>query len=667
MKYKSFYTLLILLISTNIFAKSTDQKKAINGIIDLTEININNAKIIKLQGKWEFYWKQLLTPNDFNDTINNNTPHYFKLPKSWSSYKINNKKIPAKGYATYRLIIKKQADTKETIYGLKISSVFSNYKLWVNNKLVNSVGTVSNNINESEPKFYYQDIPFVLDPTEENTKEIEIIIQVSNFSHQRAGLQKPIFFSNYENISHVTRTKDILNLIIIGIILVISIIHFNIYIFRKKDISNLYFSLLSLVMILRNISTGDRIITYIFPNINWEILVKLDNFSAYGTIPLFTFFIYSLFKDDFPKIMKNVLIGLGIIITIFVFTTPAITYGKLRIFYEIYILLGGLYLTFGILLVAAIRKRETAILSFLAFFILYATAINDVLSSMGLIQSAYVAPYGLVIFMFLQSISITSKSAKAINQNEELSEQLSYEKDNLEKNIEKRTSELKIQHQELIQHQENEKKQNWINTGMASINEILSANKNNINNLSKKLISAIIKYTNANIGAIYLLNSSEEKPYLELIADYGYDKETKEDKSKFGTSIGLVGSTFSTNKITHINNIPDDYIKINSGLGTAKPKSLLIIPLNIDKKVLGVIELASFNDFTEIELNFIKKIAQNISIDINNVKMNEYNVNMLKKVEKQNQVMKDKELEMKNNLEEMEYYREQYEILKNSN
>ncbi|MDA3779017.1 MAG: 7TM-DISM domain-containing protein, partial [Bacteroidales bacterium] len=265
-------------------------------------------------------------------------------------------------------------------------------------------------------------------PKDQQTNKIEIIIQVSNFSHQRAGLQKPIFFSTYNKLKHKTRTNDIINLIILGIILIISVNHFNMYIFRKKDISNLYFSILSLVMILRNISTGDRIITYIFPNINWEFLVKLDNFSAYGTIPLFSLFIYSLFKLDFPKFMKNLLIGLGIIITIFVFTTPAIIYGKLRIFYEIYILLGGLYLTFGVLLKATIKKRDTALLSFLAFFILYATAINDVLSSMGLIQSAYIAPYGLVIFMLLQSISITSKSAKAINENEILSKQLSFEK-----------------------------------------------------------------------------------------------------------------------------------------------------------------------------------------------------------------------------------------------
>lgn len=84
-------------------------------------------------------------------------------------------------------------------------------------------------------------------------------------------------------------------------------------------------------------------------------------------------------------------------------------------------------------MIAAIRRRPTAFFTFLGMFILYMTAINDILSSMGVIQSAYLAPYGLVAFMLIQSITITVKSAKAINNNEELGAALRIEKQNLEK------------------------------------------------------------------------------------------------------------------------------------------------------------------------------------------------------------------------------------------
>ena len=325
---------------------STNGYQINNGVLDLKLIDISETKSIKLQGDWEFYWNKLLEPKDFEN--NELKPDlYGKVPKSWSSYQIDSIKLPIKGFATYRMVIHKKADTATTIYGLKVYTVFSNYKLWVNGKLLSEVGVVGKTKEEAKPEFKFKDIPIVLNPDIENTENIEIIFQVSNYFHRRSGLQRPIFFSTFNNISSETRWMDILNLIIVGIILVIGVNHLNMYLFRRKDVSNLYFSIVCLVMILRNLSTADRIITYIFPNIGWELIFKLDNFSGFGTIPLFALFIYSLFKVDFPKIIKDIILYIGIIITILVFATPANFYGKFRMAFEIYILIFGLYLQNG--------------------------------------------------------------------------------------------------------------------------------------------------------------------------------------------------------------------------------------------------------------------------------------------------------------------------------
>jgi len=436
------------------------------------------------------------------------------------------------------------------------------------------------------------------------------------------------------------------------------------YFFRRNDISNLYFSIVCIVMILRNISTEDRIITYISPNINWELLVKLDNFSGFGTIPLFALFFYSLFKDDFPKIMRNALILFGIFVTLFVFATPANFYGQYRTLFEIYILVGGLYVTFGVLLTATLRKRETALFTFIGMFILYATAINDVLSSMGLIQTAYVAPYGLVTFMVIQSITITHKSANAINQNELLSEQLKHEKENLEKNIFDRTKELQSQHEVLILHQQKEKQQNWINTGISQINDILADNKNDFSKLSDKVLSNLVKYIGANFGVLYVLNEFDtNEPYLELVSDFGCSKDIRENKSKINTNIGMIGASFTENRVMLINDIPENYIKIKSGLGEAKPSSLLIVPLSIENNVFGIMEIAGFKPFTELETDFVKRIALNIASQLNNTRMNERNLQLIEKYKEQEQLMSEKEEEIRQNFEELKIMREEYEKL----
>jgi transcriptional regulator with GAF, ATPase, and Fis domain len=315
-------------------------------------------------------------------------------------------------------------------------------------------------------------------------------------------------------------------------------------------------------------------------------------------------------------------------------------------------------------MVAALRKRETALFTFIGMFILYATAINDVLSSMGLIQTAYVAPYGLVTFMVIQSITITYKSAKAINQNENLSEQLTQEKENLEKNIYERTKELRSQHDLLILHQQKEQQQSWINNGIAQINDILADNKNDFTALSDKVLSKLVKYIGANFGVLYMLNQFETNdPYLELISDYGCSNETREQKSKIYTNTGMLGAAFTENRVMIINDIPENYIKIKSGLGESKPKSLIIIPLSIEDNVFGMLEIASFKSFTDLETEFVKRIALNIAAQLNNTRMNEKNLQLIEKYKEQEQLMSEKEEEMRQNFEELKLMREEYEKL----
>ena len=661
-------TFLTFLLINSTYASINSTFIASQGIINLGISRVLETDNIKLQGEWEFYWNQLYEPKDFSEPKSLIKPLFIKVPKSWSSQKVNGTKLPSIGYATYRLIITKQPDLQQTIYGLKVSSIFSNYKLWVNGKLITSVGTIGKSENQSNPKFSYNDIPFTISPSDGNTDKIEIIFQVSNFSHQRSGIHFPIYFGKYDNLVESTRSNDILNLLIIGIVLIIGINHLILYIFRKQDKSNLYFGIICLVMILRNITTGDRIITFFFPNINWELLVKLDNFSGFGTIPIFALYFYILYKDDFPRIIKNIFLYIGIIITALVFATPAIFYGRLRTFFELYILFGGLYLTFGVLLISSIRKRPYALASFLGMFILYATAINDVLSSMGIIQTAYVAPYGLVGFMLIQSIAINRKSANAINQNELFSIQLTHEKENLEHKIDERTRELQQQHDELLKHQEKEQLQNWVNMGVTQINEVLTQNKDNFSELSKNVLKALLNYLDAKLGAMYILNDdSEENRFLELVTDFGVNKEHKSEYGVIPIDSGLVGATFTNNEVQLITELPDNYLAINSGLGKATPKSLLLVPLCYDEKVFGVIEIASFNVISTYELEFVNKVALSIANNLNTVKMNDRNIKLIQQFKEHSEMMQENEQRLRQNLEELEFIREQYEMLKKSN
>jgi transcriptional regulator with GAF, ATPase, and Fis domain len=293
-------------------------------------------------------------------------------------------------------------------------------------------------------------------------------------------------------------------------------------------------------------------------------------------------------------------------------------------------------------------------------FLLYATAINDVLSSMELIQMPYIAPYGLVTFMLLQSFTMTSKSARAINQNEALSIELALEKESLEQKIEERTSELQSQHKAVLDHQEREKIQNWIGKGLAKVNHVLSVHKDDFSVLSRKVLTTLVKYMGAKLGALYVIDDEGESKHLQLVAHYGGNRQMVEQNSTIEPGKGLVGATFADNQIQVISNIPDSYYEINSGLGSSKPKNILLVPLSTDESVLGVLELARFDNFKPEEIDFIKQIAFSIASNLNNVRMNERNVNLIKQLQDQAAELQEKEERMRESLEELEFYRENY-------
>ena len=76
---------------------------------------------------------------------------------------------------------------------------------------------------------------------------------------------------------------------------------------------------------------------------------------------------------------------------------------------------------------------------------------------------------------------------------------------------------------------------------------------------------------------------------------------------------GLNGQVAKDKKILYLNNIPDNYINVVSGLGNGKACHLIIIPLLLNKETFGIIELTSFRPFNEEFIWTMRNIAKIIS------------------------------------------------------
>jgi hemerythrin-like metal-binding protein/PAS domain S-box-containing protein len=193
----------------------------------------------------------------------------------------------------------------------------------------------------------------------------------------------------------------------------------------------------------------------------------------------------------------------------------------------------------------------------------------------------------------------------------------------------------------------------WTTEGLAQFGEILRRHTENINLLSKDIISSLIKYLNANQGGIFILNDSDEKDiYLELIAAYAYNREKFFDK-RINPGEGLVGGVAVEKYTIYLTDLPEEYIDIESGLGDANPKSLLIVPLKLEDEVLGVIEIASFNEFKQYEIELVERIGESIASTLSTAKINTRTAELLEQSRVSEQEMQEQEEKMRQDIEEI--------------
>jgi cell shape-determining protein MreC len=239
-------------------------------------------------------------------------------------------------------------------------------------------------------------------------------------------------------------------------------------------------------------------------------------------------------------------------------------------------------------------------------------------------------------------------------------QQLKQDKLILEKKIQagqdelnRKKAEVEEQRNILEEREKSEREIRFFNQGLALFSEILSKNKENISQLSQQIITKLVEYVEANIGAIYILNDNDkDKPVLELEGAYAYSQESDAKKTLL-VKEGEVGACFQTGETIIMTELPDSYVKIKSGLGEVNPRFLLLIPIKLHTEILGVIELAAFHSIEDYKINFIEKLSENIFSVLANLKANKMVKEMYQQTQMQAEELKSQEEEMRQNMEEM--------------
>lgn len=373
-----------------------------NGFLDLSN---TNKKIISLKGDWEFYWNEFLSLEEIK---NKNPKNFCYVPRNWFSCNPNSL---GRGYATYYLKIKIPENWLNHYIGMYIPTIGTSYELFVNQKFITRIGEVHTS-EMQKPMYGNQFVYWYADQLEQN-----IVIYVSNFHHRSGGIWYNIEFGLKEHLERNFFLYIFYDLFVFSSVFIIGIFHLGVFIQKRyiqtidKNPSekNLFlFSIFCFLISIRALFTNHYVIYRILPEkwINWFVFVQIEYLTHILGIIAFTFFITNLYEFKYNSLIRKItLIGNIFFLLEVIITTPYVFTNHL-IYNQILILIISIYILF-LIFYHTFKKTIGALEVLIGSLILFLTLINDIFYSRTEISTAYLFPFGFVLFFLLQSFMLS--------------------------------------------------------------------------------------------------------------------------------------------------------------------------------------------------------------------------------------------------------------------
>ena len=155
--------------------------------------------------------------------------------------------------------------------------------------------------------------------------------------------------------------------------------------------------------------------------------------------------------------------------------------------------------------------------------------------------------------------------------------------------------------------------QNWIQTQLAEVAE-MNQGIFQVNELADRLVSKLTPMLGASIGAVYLKQKDNDEPIFRRVASYGNG-----GREQFKMGEGIVGQAAIDKKVVLIEDVPENYQLIKTGLGDVRPKAILIAPVLYERDTIAVLEFASMKGFSELEYQTLIQMVETLGMAIHSV------------------------------------------------
>lgn len=619
---KIFAFLLFICVASGVYTQPGIE----NGVMDLRKSSIRELGILSLEGEWDFYWNEFISP----ETINSRKPgNRIRVPHNW---KLLN--YPGYGYATYhlkiflpeledvsqiddfseRLLAEKGINHK---YSLLLTDIGTAYELFVNNVKVAGNGRIGTDRETSEPFLKHRTVELLL---ERSTEELDIVLHVSNFDHTMSGLYNSIKLANSRDASYQKRRIFTIDLIVFSTLAIMGFYHLGLFFNRKKDRSPLYFGIFCILISARTISINERMILDLIPGMGFRLIHKIEFISFYYGSTIFIQFISSLFPESKLIYFDRAFRFLSTSATAIVIFFPMRIYTKTLLPVQILVMVAIIYVIY--MLIRALLRKSFGARTFLIGFSFFALAmINDILKGTGLIFTPYLASYGLMIFVLFQALILSKRFAGGLQKAEDLGEELIQKSQILERTA----GELR----ELTGNLENMVNERTIQlTRTKEELEVINHFTNLINSLSNlnDIFIEISKYMNTKfqIQTTWLFLPDKRETYLYTYKVYNYIRMPEEKyhymlnkRVPIDARGGIIAHTFMRKKPIYIPKIKKLEFDVDRELTQVlNINSFLDIPLVIRGKCIGIFAFSNMEQklaLKKTDINTISNLCLHIA------------------------------------------------------
>lgn len=383
------------------------------------------AKTIELAGDWEYYPGLLISPKEFDSLPTSREPHFFNIPGIWSESFLERGFLAGDGYATFSLEVKH--GLQGIPLSLKVPEMETAYNLFIDGEKVASNGVVATSYQTGKPEYRPRIVDFF--PKENQTS---IVLQISNYHHRKGGPAQVITLGRTSDIHNKYEFAILRDMLLVGSILFMGIYHLFLFWNRKKDPFTYWFALTCILVAMRVFITGNKYIIQLYPDLPWEIHLKLSYLSFFLITPIFARYVYLLFKPYFSRRVYEFLKYLGFAFCFIVIVTRSSFYTYLMVPFQIFTLLGAIY-TFFVISRAIRDSLSGAVLFLFSFAIFIAGFINDILVNNLIIHSPLMIHFGIFTMFFVQSVYIARNFSKGFVEAENLAIELSDKNKTLQK------------------------------------------------------------------------------------------------------------------------------------------------------------------------------------------------------------------------------------------